>query len=85
MAHAVKPSPKIGDELIDQDAMATRRQKVTILHGIMSDVWHVRALYDCFLSRMEARHTCSYADDGERFPTARRCQTGAGIGIVIAR
>jgi hypothetical protein len=43
VAHAVKPSPKIGDELIGQDAMATRHQEVTILHGIMSDVWHVRA------------------------------------------
>ena len=84
MAQAAKPPPKTGDDLIDQDAMATRRQKVIRLHGIMSDDWHVGALNDSLLSRLEARRACLYADGGERFPRATWWEPWTGIGAMTS-
>ena len=75
VAQAVKPPAKTGDDLIDQDAMAKHRQKVIIVHGIMSDDTHVGALYDCLLSRLEARRACLYTDGGERFSAGKTLRT----------
>ena len=75
VAQAVKPPAKTGDDLIDQDAMAKHRQKVIIVHGVMSDDAHVGALYDCLLSRLEARRACLCTDGGERFSAGKTART----------